>query len=48
MVVHKVLGSLPSRLDAKFLAIEEMHELDKLIMESMDGILTTYEMRTRK
>jgi len=45
IIVHKVLRSLPSRLDAKVSAIEEMHELDKLTMERLHGILTTYEMR---
>jgi hypothetical protein len=40
--------SLPSRLDANVSSIEEMHELDKLTMDRLDGILTIYEMRTRK
>jgi hypothetical protein len=48
IVVQKVLRSLPSRLDAKVSAIEEMHELDKLTMERFHGIITAYEMRTRK
>jgi hypothetical protein len=48
IVVQKVLRSLPSRLDAKVSAIEEMHELDKLTMDRLHGILTAYEMRTRK
>jgi hypothetical protein len=48
MVVQKVLRSLPSRLDAKVYTIEEMHELDKLTMDRLHGILTSYEMMTRK
>jgi hypothetical protein len=48
MVVQKVLRSLPSRLDAKVSTIEEMHELDKLTMDRLHGIMTAYEMRTRK
>jgi hypothetical protein len=48
IVVHKVSMSLPSRLYAKVYAIEEMHELDKLTMDKLHGILTSYEMRTRK
>ena len=48
IIVHKVLGSLPSRLDAKVSSIEEMHELDKLTMESLHGILIAYEMRNMK
>jgi hypothetical protein len=42
------MRSLPSRLDVKVYAIEEMHELDKLTMDRLHGILTSYEMRTRK
>jgi hypothetical protein len=48
MIVKKVLGSLPSRIDAKVYAIEEMHELDKITMDRLHGIITTCEMRTRK
>jgi hypothetical protein len=48
MVVQKVLISLPLRIDAKVFSIEEMHELDKLTMDSLHGIQTTYEMRTKK
>jgi hypothetical protein len=40
IIVHKVLRSLPSILDAKFYAIEEMHALDKVTMERFHGILT--------
>jgi hypothetical protein len=42
------LRSLPSRLDANVSAIEEMHELDKLTMDRLHGILAAYEMRMRK
>jgi hypothetical protein len=48
MVVQKVLRSLTSRLDAKVYAIEEMLELYKLTMDRLHGILTYYEMRTKK
>jgi hypothetical protein len=48
VVVQKVLRSLPSRLDAKVSAIEELHDLDKLTMDRLHGILTAYEMRTKK
>jgi hypothetical protein len=48
MVVQKVLRYIPSRLDAKVYAIEEIHEQDKLTTDMLHGILTTYEMRTRK
>jgi hypothetical protein len=48
IIVHKVLISLTSILDAKVSTIEEMHELDKLTMDRLHGIITSYEMRTRK
>jgi hypothetical protein len=47
-VVEKVLRSLPSRLDAKVSSIDEMHEIDKTTMDRLHGILTSYEIRTRK
>jgi hypothetical protein len=47
-VVQKVLVSLPSRLDAKFSSIEEMHEIYKLTMDKHHGIIISYEMRTMK
>ena len=45
VVVHKILRSLPMRSDSKLLALEERYELDKLIMDELQGILTAYEMR---
>jgi hypothetical protein len=47
-VVQKVPRSLLLRLDAKVSFIEEMHELDKLTMDRLHGILIAYEMRTKK
>lgn len=46
VVVPKILRSLPFRFDAKVLLIEEMSELDKLTVDKLHKILTTYEMRT--
>jgi len=48
VVVHKVLRSLPLRLDANVYAIEEIHDLDKITMYRLHGILTSYDMRTNK
>jgi len=48
MIVYKVLRSLPSRLDENVSTIEEMHELYKLTMDKLHGILTAYETRTSK
>lgn len=46
IVVQKILRSLLLRFDAKVSAIEEMKKLDKLNVDELHGILTTYEMRT--
>jgi hypothetical protein len=48
MTVQKVLMSLPLRFDAKVSTIEEMKDLEKLMMDEIHGILTAYEMRTKK
>jgi hypothetical protein len=48
IIVLKVLRSLPLRFDAKFFSIEEIKDHDKLTMDELHGILTTYEMRTKK
>jgi hypothetical protein len=48
MIMKKVLRSLPLRFDAKVYAIEEIKDLDKLTMDELQGILTTYEMSTEK
>ena len=44
-LVQKILKSLPMRFDPKVLALEERKDLDKLSMDELHGILTTYEMR---
>ena len=41
-----MLRSLPLRYDAKVSTIEESRDLTKLTMDELNGILTTYEMRT--
>jgi hypothetical protein len=48
MIVQTVLRSPPLRFDAKVSAIEEMKDLKKLTMDELHGILTAYEMRTKK
>lgn len=45
-VVQKILRSLPLRFDAKVSAIEKIADLDKMTVDKLHGILTTYEMRT--
>ena len=44
-LVQKILRSLPMRFDSKVLALEERKDIDKLSMDELYGILTTYEMR---
>lgn len=46
IVGPKILRLPPLRFDAKVSPIEEMAELDKLIIDKLYGIPTTYEMRT--
>jgi hypothetical protein len=46
-IVQKILRSLPMRYDAKISSIEDRPELDKLTVDQLHGIFTTYEMRTR-
>jgi hypothetical protein len=48
VVVQKVLRYLPSRLDAKVFAIEEIHDIHKMTMDGLHGILIAYDMRTNK
>jgi RNA-binding protein YlmH len=48
MIVQKVLRSLPLRFGAKVSSIEEIKDLDQLTMDEFHGILTAYEMRTKK
>jgi hypothetical protein len=45
-IVQNILRSLPMRYDANIYTIEDRHELDKLTIDQLHGILTTYEMRT--
>jgi hypothetical protein len=48
IIVQKVLISLPMRYDAKVFTLEDREEFDKLTMDELHGIITAYEMRTRK
>lgn len=48
MIVQKVPMSLPLRFDAKVFATEEMKDLEKLTVDEMHEILTTYEIRIAK
>ena len=45
-LVQKILRSLPMRFDSKVSTLEERKDLDKLSMDELHGILTSYEMRT--
>ena len=42
---QKILRSLPMKFDSKVSSLEERKDLDKLSMNELHGILTTYEMR---
>jgi hypothetical protein len=46
IIVQKVLRSLPARFDPKISSLEERTDIDTLLMDELQGILTTYEMRT--
>ena len=46
IVVQKVLISLPMRYDPKVSTLEDRDNIDKLTMDELHGIITTYEMRT--
>jgi hypothetical protein len=46
IIVKKVLRSLLARFDPKISALEERIDIDTLLMDELQGILTTYEMRT--
>jgi len=48
IVSQKILRYLPLRIDAKVSSVEEMNEPNKLTMDRLPEILTTYEIRTRK
>jgi hypothetical protein len=45
IIVQKVLRSLPSRFNPNISTIKELKDLDKLTMDELHKILTTYEMR---
>ena len=47
-LVQKIPASLPMRFDSKGISLRERKDLDKLIMDELHGILTTYEMRTKQ
>ena len=47
-VVTKVVRTLPSKFESKVSALEEKKHFDKLTLDSLQGILTAYEMRTSK
>jgi hypothetical protein len=46
LLCKKVLRSLPARFDPKISALEERTGIATLLMDELQGILTTYEMRT--
>jgi hypothetical protein len=46
IIVKKVLRSLPARFDPKISTLEERIDIATLLMDELQGILTTYEMRT--
>jgi len=48
VIVQKLFRYHHLRLDAKVCAIEEMKDLEKLMMDELNGILIAYEMRTEK
>jgi hypothetical protein len=41
-IVQKILRSLPMRYDAKIYTLEDRPDLDKLTVDELHGILTTY------
>ena len=43
-IVSKVLRSLPERLHAKIIAIEELKDIDKIPLIELVGNLQTYEL----
>jgi hypothetical protein len=46
IVVQKVLKSLLMRCDPKVSTLEDRENLEKLTMDELHGIITSYEMRT--
>ena len=47
-VILKILRSLPMRFDAKVSALEERLIIKDFDINELQGVLTTYEMRTRQ
>ena len=47
-IVHKILRTLPPRFNSKVSVLEDRANLDKFIKDELHGILTSYEMRTKK
>ena len=45
-IVKKILRSLPLRFDANISAIEDTPDLDRLTVDQLHGIFTSYEMIT--
>lgn len=48
VIVKKILSSLTSRFDAKFLSIKEVKDLNSFTLDEMHGSLIAYEMRISK
>jgi hypothetical protein len=48
IIVQKVLRSLPMRFNPKISTLEEISDLKSISMDELDGIFTTYEMRTEQ
>jgi hypothetical protein len=46
IIVKKVLRSLPARFDPKISSLEERTDIATLLMDELQRILTSYEMRT--
>jgi hypothetical protein len=46
IIVQKVIRSLPARFDPKIYALEEITDIATLLMDELQGILTSYEMMT--
>lgn len=48
VIVKKVLRSLTTRYDTKFLAIEEAKDLSRFSMDELFGSLSAYEIKIEK
>lgn len=47
-LVQNILISLPMIFDSKVPSLKKSQDMDKLSMDELHGILTTYEMRTKQ